>query len=402
MGFVMFNNQEEGLRIMKKRVTQNIGRKISCGFFALALCMAIPLLNAYGTSDGEIVKQDLREINDYEKKGNSGVNIKKYIDMKRAENFEAWKRAAEKGIPEGQVLLGKCYLDGIGVHEDEAVGAMWIRKAAERGDIQAQMLFSKLCSYGIGVPESETEAAKWILKAAEKGHVEAQLLLVRFYSAGIGVSKSEVEATKWIRKVAEKGHDEAQYNLGNRYYSGQGVSEDKKEAIQWYLKAARQGHADAMWRLGVCYFNGIDVPENKEEAKKWLTAAEKKGKRKVNWGAATEIILDEDGNVKDIRYADIEKLTDMKVLDFIERNTTEQFSRDRVEKRRLELKKQELLTRRGDQFIPDYEITTTRAYYKGVLILKNNEVIHIETAPNVIQGIPMRDIKKHGPLRKGE
>jgi len=54
------------------------------------------------------------------------------------------------------------------------------------------------------------------------------------------------------------------------------------------------------------------------------------------------------------------------------------------------------------QFIPNYEVTTTRAYYKGVLEHKNDEVIRIETAPGVSQAIPMRDVKKHGPLREGE
>ena len=54
------------------------------------------------------------------------------------------------------------------------------------------------------------------------------------------------------------------------------------------------------------------------------------------------------------------------------------------------------------QFIPNYEVTTTRAYYKGVLVSKNDEGIHIETAPGVSQTIPMKDVKKHGPLREGE
>ena len=54
------------------------------------------------------------------------------------------------------------------------------------------------------------------------------------------------------------------------------------------------------------------------------------------------------------------------------------------------------------QFIPNYEVTTTRAYYKGVLEYKNDEGIRLETAPGVSQTIPMRDVKKHGPLREGE
>ena len=54
------------------------------------------------------------------------------------------------------------------------------------------------------------------------------------------------------------------------------------------------------------------------------------------------------------------------------------------------------------QFIPNYEVTTTRARHRGVLEFLNDEGIRLETAPGVSQTIPMRDVKKHGPLREGE
>jgi len=52
------------------------------------------------------------------------------------------------------------------------------------------------------------------------------------------------------------------------------------------------------------------------------------------------------------------------------------------------------------QFIPNYEVTTSRAYYKGVLEYLNDEGIKLETAPGVTQTIPMKDVRKHGPLRE--
>ena len=51
-------------------------------------------------------------------------------------------------------------------------------------------------------------------------------------------------------------------------------------------------------------------------------------------------------------------------------------------------------------FIPNYEITTTRSCYKGVLEFMNEEGIRIETAPGISQTIPMKDIKKHGVLKE--
>ena len=52
------------------------------------------------------------------------------------------------------------------------------------------------------------------------------------------------------------------------------------------------------------------------------------------------------------------------------------------------------------QFIPNYEVTTTRSYYKGVLEFVNEEGVRIETAPGITQTIPMKDVKKHGVLKE--
>ncbi|MEI6646608.1 MAG: PEGA domain-containing protein [bacterium] len=51
------------------------------------------------------------------------------------------------------------------------------------------------------------------------------------------------------------------------------------------------------------------------------------------------------------------------------------------------------------QFIPNYEVITSRAHYTGVLEYTTEEGIKIETAPGVTQMIPLKDIRKHGPLR---
>lgn len=76
-----------------------------------------------------------------------------------------------------------------------------------------------------------------------------------------------------------------------------------------------------------------------------------------------------------------------------------------TQKRMIDVKRGETLAlqfKLARQFIPNYEVTTTRSYYKGVLEFQNEEGIRIETAPGISQTIPMKDVKKHGPLREGE
>lgn len=52
------------------------------------------------------------------------------------------------------------------------------------------------------------------------------------------------------------------------------------------------------------------------------------------------------------------------------------------------------------QFIPDYEVTTTRSRYTGVLQFISADGIRLEIAPGVTTTIPMKDVKKHGFLRE--
>jgi hypothetical protein len=72
------------------------------------------------------------------------------------------------------------------------------------------------------------------------------------------------------------------------------------------------------------------------------------------------------------------------------------------QKRKITIKQDQttsLQIKLSRQFIPNYEVTTTRSYYKGVLEFMNEEGIRIETAPGISQTIPMKDVKSHGKLR---
>lgn len=137
------------------------------------LCLALFLvIGCDNRADVGAIKKDFRDVADYMEKG-IAENQQKYFDMKRAENFDMWKRTAEQGIPEGQFLFGRCYVDGCGVPQDTALGVNWWRKAAEQGLAEAAYKLSECYRCGIGVPEDESEAIKWLHRAAEQGHAVA-------------------------------------------------------------------------------------------------------------------------------------------------------------------------------------------------------------------------------------
>jgi HSP20 family molecular chaperone IbpA len=75
------------------------------------------------------------------------------------------------------------------------------------------------------------------------------------------------------------------------------------------------------------------------------------------------------------------------------------------QKRKVTVKRGETLTlqfKLARQFIPNYEVVTARSHYKGVLEFMNEEGIRLEITPGISQTIPLKDVKKHGPLTETE
>jgi TPR repeat protein len=66
------------------------------------------------------------------------------------------------------------YRQGIGVVQNYAVAAWWIRKAADQGDAAAQTSLGEMYLGGLGVARNNAEAAKWYGKAADQGDASAE------------------------------------------------------------------------------------------------------------------------------------------------------------------------------------------------------------------------------------
>lgn len=155
---------------------------------------------------------------------------------------------AEKGEPSVQLDLGFMYDNGrYGVEQDFEQAVFWYRKAAERGHPVAQFILGTKYMAGTGVGQDLVQAAQWLEKAGEQGVVEAQGILVSMYLNGTGVPRDHAQAMKWLDKIkdrAEQGEIAASQMLGNIYFNGTGVLQDFTEALRWYIKAAAQGHTE--------------------------------------------------------------------------------------------------------------------------------------------------------------
>lgn len=98
-------------------------------------------------------------------------------DGDKTEAVRKYRIAAESGYPEAGYWLGRKYLYGDGVNQDDREAAKWFRKAAELGHREAQEELHYMYSCGNGVNQDDTEAAKWYKKTAEQEDSISKALL---------------------------------------------------------------------------------------------------------------------------------------------------------------------------------------------------------------------------------
>ena len=242
-----------------------------------------------------------------------GNNTREYLEKVQETRLPQWSWAAMRGWPEGQYLVGDCYLEGVGVtqdygkaishwlvaaeqgfamaqralgtlyfvgiglQQDKSSAAMWYRKAAEQGDALAQVELGRCYDRGWGVAEDKEEAIQWYRKAAEQDEPKALCEVGEYYLRDGSTDKNPEEALRWLRKAADLGDSMGQWWLGTMYARGEGVSVDKQEAVKWYRKAADQGLAGAQNALAMCLDNGEGVPQNKASAAMWYRKAAEQG-----------------------------------------------------------------------------------------------------------------------------
>jgi uncharacterized protein len=115
------------------------------------------------------------------------------------------------------------------------------RSAADRGDAAAAYALGVMARKGLGIEQDSAEAAKWLRKSADLGLARAETSLGEMYALGEGVPQSRAEAMKWTRAAADQGDARAQYGLGLMYCDGRGDPQDLVQAHMWLNLAAAQG-----------------------------------------------------------------------------------------------------------------------------------------------------------------
>src|SRR5262245_47976065 len=121
-----------------------------------------------------------------------------------------YRRAAEKGVREGQLRWGVALLHGRGVERDVAEAESWLRRAAQAGDAEAAALVGHLCAHGGERPPNYAEAAIWLERAAEQGHAAAARMLSQLHAVGVMGAPDPAAASGWLQRAAGMGDRPAQ------------------------------------------------------------------------------------------------------------------------------------------------------------------------------------------------
>ena len=189
-------------------------------------------------------------------------------------------KAAEIGCVGAQYTLGLWYLHYLHteyVQKDYAQAAFWLTKAAEQGDMDAQLKLGKMYLKGQGVPQDDNVAVAWIRKSTEQEHEWAYYQLGMMCLDGQGVSQSDEEAAAWFLKAAKLEDFDATYQMGVMYLEGRGVPQDNEQACYWIRKSAEMGDSDAQALLGEMLELGQGTPRNLGEVAEWLAKAAARG-----------------------------------------------------------------------------------------------------------------------------
>ncbi|KAF9583522.1 hypothetical protein BGW38_009280 [Lunasporangiospora selenospora] len=154
-----------------------------------------------------------------------GIYARDDGNMEMAEKY--YVRAAQCGVPDAQLALGRMYLNGE-LPYNPSKAKLYLQVAAEND------------------------------RATDKANAETHFMLGSLEQR---MGKPDVKrAFQHFQKAASKGLPEAQYNVGQSYFVGMGVPKNDALAVEYWKMSAQQGFGLAQLSLGAYYFQD-EVPQ---------------------------------------------------------------------------------------------------------------------------------------------
>ncbi len=180
---------------------------------------------------------------------------------------------AQSGERDAEFELASRLIVGRGLPADLAAGEALFEQIAQRGNPLAMTIVGRFYLNGIGVTRDPTKAAEWFEKAAVLNEPGGTADLAVLYMRGIGVKQDYARAFTLTQPLAEHDVPAGQEILGVLYLNGWGVEKDEPRGLDLLVKAANKKLPAAMSQLSECYSDGKGVKPDKVIAYAWVDLA---------------------------------------------------------------------------------------------------------------------------------
>jgi len=188
-----------------------------------------------------------------------------------------YERAAIGEIPQAQVQLAECLLNGVHRKADPTAAAEWYRRAADNGIPTALCQLGKLYIAGHGVVKDAQTGFDLCREAAELGNAKAMVQLGQFYLEGDNEVRDVEQAFEWFSQAARSNSVEGMYFLAMMMQDGHGPHATTEAARFWFESAAAEGYVPAYFRTAEMYYlaegdpeTGLITPEDLAKLYMWL------------------------------------------------------------------------------------------------------------------------------------
>lgn len=229
---------------------------------------------------------------------------------KPAEAFSMIAAAARAGVPEAELRIAQCYLEGDGVPASRAEAARWLRRASDKGNAQAQALLAGLYMTGLNLQVGESgnshsdqlfeqdatgdpdfaKAHELAVKSAQGGSANGQALLAYILTVGPPSLRNLDEAYKWYLKSAEAGCAEGSLGLALLLAQRNGDPAEKARMMTELKSASESGLPTATYILAVVSEQGIGTPIDVEAAAKLYREAAEQGLPSAQFRLGTGLV----------------------------------------------------------------------------------------------------------------
>ena len=201
--------------------------------------------------------------------GTRGVSDTNEVNRILGEASRYFRSAADRNDANGLYNLGMCYMQGLGVPQDDQNAFGRFQSAAEKEHPEAMNSIALFYREGRVVEKSLERSAKFFEKSASYGNPYGEYNFALALQNGEGVAQDEARAAALLSKAADGGCVEAVDAYGMALLDGRGVQENPEAAFKCFLRAADAGYPPAMENLSKCYQYGKGVKADNRRAMEW-------------------------------------------------------------------------------------------------------------------------------------